>query len=136
MQVIGRAISEYSTTSQCMNKLSSKHFYFISVLGFFCLFMLLMLYNAFISPLPHLPVALILIVSVTPILLPFRGFLNGNKKSCAWMALISLFYFIHGISGVYATPNERLFSILETVFSLMIFVGITFYLRLLGKPTE
>ncbi|MCK5666899.1 MAG: DUF2069 domain-containing protein [Thiotrichaceae bacterium] len=119
-----------------MKSLSSTHFYFLSVLGFFCLFMLLMLFNAFFSPLPHLPIALILIVSVTPILIPFRGFLNGNKKSCAWMALISLFYLLHGISGIFSNPDDRLFSILETVFSLLLFVGITFYLRLLGKPTE
>jgi uncharacterized membrane protein len=104
--------------------------YRIALTGFFGLFFLLMLWNTVLAPSPKLPVALMLLITVTPLLLPMRGFLNAQPKSCAWLAYISLIYFVYGCSEAYADANVRPYALLEVLFSLMIFFGATFYIRL------
>ena len=107
-------------------------FYTTALIGFFGLFALLMLWNTLLAPSSRFPVALILLVTVTPLLLPLRGLLNRNPRSCAWMGYISLFYFIHGAIETYAN-SERLYPSLELTFSLMLFFGTTLYVRFSGK---
>ncbi len=108
-------------------------YYIVALIGFFGLFSLLMLWHTLLVPSTHLPVALILLLVVTPLLLPMRGLLNRHPKSCAWAAYLSLFYFIHGCAETYANPAERLYASLEVLLSLMLFFGTTFYVRFAGK---
>ncbi len=108
------------------------YFYTTALIGFFGLFALLMLWNTVLAPFSGFPVALILLATVTPLLLPLRGLLNRNPRSCAWMGYISLFYFTHGAIETYAN-SERLYPSLELTFSLMLFFGTTLYVRFSGK---
>lgn len=101
--------------------------------GFFGLFALLMLWNTVLVPSTRFPVALVLLAAVTPLLLPMRGLLDRKPKSCAWAAYISLIYFIHGSVETYVNVDERLYSALEVMLSLMLFFGSAFYVRLIGK---
>ncbi|TAN66336.1 MAG: DUF2069 domain-containing protein [Methylobacter sp.] len=107
--------------------------YITALTGFFGLFALLMLWNTILAPSAHFPVALVLLVAVTPLLLPMRGLLDRNPRSCAWAAYISLIYFIHGSVETYVNADERLYSSLEVILSLMLFFGSAFYVRLTGK---
>ena len=109
--------------------------YRIAFAGFIGLFILLMLWNTALSSKPTLPVALMLILTITPLLLPMRGFLKGQPKNCAWLAYISLFYFIHGSSEAYLNTGTRTYALLEILLSMMIFFGSTFYIRFLRKAT-
>jgi uncharacterized membrane protein len=109
-------------------------FYAAALIGFFGLFALLMLWHTVLVPPSQFPVALVLLATVTPLLLPMRGLLSRDRKSCIWMAYISLFYFVHGSTEVYSNPDERLYAVLETVLSLMLLLGTTFYLRFSSKP--
>ena len=107
--------------------------YITALAGFFGLFALLMLWNTILSPSTRFPVALVLLVAVTPLLLPMRGLLDRNPRSCAWAAYVSLIYFLHGTAEAYVNPDERLYASLEVMLSLMLFFGTTFYVRLVGK---
>jgi uncharacterized membrane protein len=107
--------------------------YRVALIGFFGLFILLMLWNTILSPTAKSSVALMLVITITPLLLPMRGFLNGQLKSCAWLAYISLIYFVHGCLEAYANISIRPYALLETLLSLMIFFGTTFYIRLSGS---
>jgi uncharacterized membrane protein len=107
--------------------------YIIALTGFFGLFALLMLWNTVLAPSTRYPVALVLLVGVTPLLLPMRGLLDRNPKSCAWSAYVSLFYFLHGTAEVYVNADERLYASLEVLLSLMLFFGTAFYVRLAAK---
>ena len=108
---------------------TSQYWYFIALCGYFGLFILLMLWNTILSPSPRFPVALVLIIAITPLLLPLRGLLHGRLKSCAWAAYISLIYFIHGTLEAYSEPSVRLYAVLEIIFSLLLFFGASFYVR-------
>ncbi|MGZ5029734.1 MAG: DUF2069 domain-containing protein [Methylobacter sp.] len=107
--------------------------YIMALTGFFGLFALLMLWNTVLAPSPRFPVTLVLLVAVTPLLLPMRGLLERKLKSCAWAAYVSLIYFLHGTAEAYVNADERLYASLEVMLSLMLFFGSAFYIRLTGK---
>lgn len=103
--------------------------HYVALIGFFGLFILLMLWHTLLMPPTQFPVALVLLITVTPLLLPTRGLLNANRRSCAWAAYLSLLYFSHGAIEIYSNPNERIYALLELIFSLMLFFGANLYLR-------
>jgi len=114
---------------------NSRFFYASALAGYFALFTLLMLWYTLLSPSSHFPIAVMLIFFVTPLLLPLRGFLHGKKTSCAWIAYLSLFYFIHGIAEAYANPDDRLLAWLEIGSSFFLYLSITLYLRSVARQT-
>lgn len=109
------------------------YYYIIALTGFFGLFALLMLWNTVLAPSGRLPVALVLLIAVTPLLLPMRGLLDRNPRSCAWAAYVSLIYFLHGTAEAYANADERLYAVLEVMLSLMLFFGSAFYVRMAAR---
>lgn len=109
--------------------IKARYFYFMALTGFFGLFILLMSWHTVLAPSIRFPVALVLLFTVTPLLLPMRGLLRGNPKSCAWAAYVSLIYFIHGSVEAYANPPERLYATLEIIFSLTLFLGASYYVQ-------
>lgn len=114
-------------------KLNPEFYYRAALTGFFGLFALLMLWPTVITPAQNFPIALILLVTVSPLLLILRGLLNKHRKACAWAAYVSLLYFIHGSSATYAESGARLLPALETAFSLLLFTGSMLYVRSLKK---
>ncbi len=115
---------------------TAQRWYNVALAGYFGLFLLLMFWNTVLMPSARFPVALVLMIWVTPLLLPLTGLLRGNKKSCSWAAYLSLIYLIHGISEAYAVPAERLYASLEIIFSLLLFTGCTFYIRSAAKQSR
>ena len=103
------------------------NFYYAGLTGFFGLFFLMMAWHTVLAPSKQLPTALLLIFSAGPLLLPFRGFLNKNLKSCTWMSYLSLPYFIHGVIEAYVNPSQRPYALLEILFSLLLCFGAGFY---------
>ena len=97
-----------------------EHFYWTALAGYFGLFLLLMLWPTLLAPPARFPVAL---------LLPLRGLLNTSLRSCAWAAYIRLIYFTHGTIETFANPLQRGYAILEIVFSLLLFLGASLYIR-------
>lgn len=114
-------------------KINPIYYYRLALAGFFGLFVLLMLWNTVLAPSTHFPVALVLLIAVTPLLLPMRGLLDRKPRSCAWAAYVSLIYFLHGSAEAYVNADERLYASLEVLLSLMLFFGSAFYVRLVGK---
>ena len=108
--------------------MNERHFYIIAVCAYLGLFGLLMLWNTVLLPPEKLPVAFVLLTTVSPLLLVLKGFLKGNLKSCSWMAYISMPYFIHGSVEAYAR-TEKLLPSLEVFFSLLLFLAATFFVR-------
>lgn len=104
-----------------------------AIIGFLGLFALLMLRPTLLAPPTTVPIVLVLLLTVTPLLLPMRGLLSGKPKSCAWAGYISLPYFIHGAIETYSNPDERLTAVLEVILSLMLFFGAIAYLRWIKK---
>lgn len=110
-------------------QLKAQYFHNLALSAFFGLFSLLMLWNTAIYPSTRMPVVMVLMLGIAPLLLPLRGFLHANPRSCAWMAYLSIGYFMHGAMEAYANPVERPLAILEVISSLLLFTGNTLYIR-------
>jgi len=115
--------------------MKAKYYYNLALVAYLCLFSLLMLWNTVLMPPEKLPVAFLLIITVSPLLFVLRGFLKANLKSCSWMAYISMPYFVHGSIEAYAR-TERLLPSLEVVFSLLLFIGASLFVRQSGKDSK
>ncbi len=115
-----------------MPHLKTTHYYWLALSAFLGLFSLLMLWHTVLAPSTRFSIALLLLLNVTPLLIPLRGMLDGDKKSCAWIAYLSLFYFIQGAIECYANADERGYAALEVFLSLQLFFGAAFYVRALG----
>jgi uncharacterized membrane protein len=109
------------------NLMQRIYYYYGALTGFFGLFFLLMAWHTLITPSSKLPTALLLVFSVGPLLLPLRGFLNRDLKSCTWMSYLSLPYFAHGIAEAYVNQGERPYALLEVLFSLLLCFGAGLY---------
>ncbi len=116
--------------------MKTHYYHYAALAGYFGLFALLMLWNTILAPSSRFPVAMVLLFAVTPLLLPLKGLLNTNLKSCAWAAYISLIYFVHGTMEAYSNADERLLAELEVFFSLLLFFGATFYVRFSGRANK
>ncbi len=114
-------------------KINATYYYWLAIAAFLGLFGLLMLWNTVLVPSTRFPVVFLLLLNITPLLIPLRGMLNGNKKSCSWMAYISLFYILHGAVECYANANERGLAALEVFLGLLLFFGTAFYVRPPGQ---
>ena len=68
-----------------------------------------------------------LIMTVGPLLLPFRKFLAQNLKSCTWMSYLSLPYFAHGVAEAFVSSQERPYALMEVFLSLLLCFGAGFY---------
>ncbi len=99
----------------------------LAIFSFFGLFLLLMAWNTVLAPSTRIPVALSLLIGITPLLLPFRGLLDGRLKSCTWLSYLSVFYFTHGVIEAYANPLERHLALTEVVFSLILCFSAGFF---------
>jgi len=103
------------------------YFYYTGIIGFLGLFFLQSAWHTLLFPPNNFPIALLLIITIGPLLLPFRGMLNGNLKSCTWMCYLSLPYFAHGAAEAFASEIERPYALLETIFSLLLCFGAGFF---------
>lgn len=101
--------------------------------GYFGLLMLLMLWPTILSPPQYFPVALVLTLSVLPLLLPLRGLLQGRPKALIWTAYLSLAYFIHGITEAGSGSTDQTLATLEILISLLLFFGCTGYIKSLNS---
>jgi uncharacterized membrane protein len=110
------------------------YYYYAALLGFFGLFFLQSAWHTLLFPPTAFPKALMLILTVSPLLLPFKGLLNANLKSCTWMTYISLPYFAHGVAEAFVSADERPYALLEVFFSLLLCFGAGFYVYKAEKP--
>jgi uncharacterized membrane protein len=103
--------------------------YALTQTGFFGLLVTILLWHAWLAPTGKYPVALILIVLLTPLMIPMRGLLHGRPYTHAWASMLSLFYFCLGIMHAWSEsdPAARAYGLALTVFSALFFNGAIFY---------
>ncbi|MDD4914436.1 MAG: DUF2069 domain-containing protein [Methylococcales bacterium] len=107
--------------------MNRNHYYHAALIGFFGLFFLQSAWHTLLFPNGGFPKALLLMLTVGPLLLPFKGFLNRSLKSCTWMSYLSLPYFAHGVAEAFVSREERPYALLEVAFSLLLCFGSGFY---------
>ncbi|MBK7544066.1 MAG: DUF2069 domain-containing protein [Candidatus Competibacteraceae bacterium] len=107
----------------------SRFWHAVTLVGYFGLFALLLLWFAWLEPSKRVPVSLVLVLLVGPLLLPLRGLLYGRPYTCAWSSFLALFYFSAGVFSAAGPMRRPWLAWLEIGFSLLLFWGAVFYVR-------
>lgn len=103
------------------------------LIGYFGLFVLLLLWFTVLVPSVNFPVSLTLLIFVGPLLLPLRGLLYQRSYTHAWTAFLVLIYFTHGVVEAWSNPAERWLAGLEIIFSLLLLCGCVWFIRFAAK---
>ena len=109
--------------------------YVLTLLGYFGTFALLIAWYTLLAPSTHFPVALVLLVLVTPLLFPLRGLLHGRNYTFSWSGFLALLYFVHGAVEAYSSEVTRYLGLAEVVLSLTWFGAAIMYVRV-GRELE
>ncbi len=109
---------------------------YLTLISYFGLLLLLVVWNTWLAPSLRFPTALVLLVFVSPLLLPLRGLLHGRPYTHVWTSFLALAYFAHGISEAYVDPRDRPYAVLEVALSLALFSSCLLYARLRGRETR
>ncbi|WP_100657252.1 DUF2069 domain-containing protein [Alteromonas flava] len=75
----------------------------------------------------------ILLIYVLPLVLPLYGVIKGKPYTHAWANFIVMFYLIHGLTIMYAEPQEWLYALIELIFATGMFIGCAVYARKRGR---
>ena len=97
--------------------------------SYFALLILLMLWFTVIAPSSQVPTSIVLVILVGPLLFPLRGLLHAKPYTHAWTSFLALLYLTHGIVEAYANQDERIYALLEVVFSSLLFTSSMLYAR-------
>ncbi len=105
----------------------------LALTGYFSLLIILMINIVWLIPSRHFPTALVMIVIVSPLLLPMRGLLNDNLYTYQWAHFLTLAYFAHGISEFSAYPEAWYAGLFEAIASVMMYLGCVMYAQIFKK---
>ena len=104
----------------------------LTLAGYGLLILLLVLWYGVWSP-STLPVGLVLFFLLLPLMFPLVGMIRGKIYTHAWMTMLILFYFIHGVGEAWTTPEDRIYAIAEIILSMVIYIGSIAYVKLSKK---
>lgn len=122
-----------NTTASPAKKPITVKFQRIAIFGYVGLLLLFPLWMYFVPPLNGNASVVSLFVPIIPLLLPLRGFIKDNTYTYAWANFIVMLYFIHGLTMLWAAPDELIWVLLELVFASAMFIGCTYYARHRGQ---
>ncbi|MEL0642301.1 DUF2069 domain-containing protein [Pseudoalteromonas aliena] len=104
-----------------------------ALFGYVGLLALIPLWMYFVPPLNGNASLVSLFLPIIPLLLPLRGIIKDNTYTYAWANFIVMLYFIHGLTMLWAAPDELMWVLLELVFASSMFIGCTYYARHRGQ---
>ena len=100
-----------------------------TLIGYFGLFGVLLLWSVWLEPPSRVPTALVLILLLGPLLLPLFGLLHGRSYTYAWSSFLALFYFAAGVFNAAGVMVRPWLAWLEIGFSVLWFFGAILFVR-------
>lgn len=76
-------------------------------------------WHGWLLPPQRMPVALVLALTLVPLLLPLAA-LRQPRRALLWVGILALFYFCHGVAEAWSAPFERALAIIEIVLTLLL----------------
>ncbi|WP_130620968.1 DUF2069 domain-containing protein [Dyella amyloliquefaciens] len=74
-------------------------------------------WHGWLFPSQTMPMALVLGITVIPLLLPLFA-IRDARRALLWVGILSLFYFCHGISEAWSAPGERWLGWIEIALTV------------------
>ena len=96
----------------------------------------LLVWHVWLAPSPYFPVSLVLLVLLSPLLLPLRGLLYGRPYTHAWTTFLALFYFAYSVGLGFGPSADRPYAWAAVALSCVLFVCAALYARWAGRLTR
>ncbi|MGS0997785.1 DUF2069 domain-containing protein [Rhodanobacter sp. UC4451_H18] len=87
------------------------------------LIVLQLAWHAWLVPPQSMPMALVLAITVVPLLLPLFA-LRDVRRALLWVGILSLFYFCHGVSEAWSSPGERWLAVTEIMLTVLLIAAL------------
>lgn len=91
--------------------------YRVGLAAWAALLLLQLAWHGWLFPSQTMPMALVLALTVIPLLLPLFA-IRDVRRALLWVGILSLFYFCHGISEAWSAPGERWMGWIEIVLTV------------------
>lgn len=116
-----------------MLKIQTKSdFYYVTALtSYFGLLILLSSWIIYFDPPTNSTTSLALLFILTPLLIALRGLLHGKRYTYAWVSMLILFYFMHGVVEAWANEIEtiRILALIEVFLTVVLFIAAIMFVR-------
>ena len=67
-----------------------------------------------------------------PLLFPIKGLIENRVYTYKWIGFLTLFYICVGVSELISNPELKIYALLTTLFSTLLFVSSIYYSRYLS----
>ncbi len=114
-------------------RISTKNLRIMALTGYFSLLILMPLWLMVLSPSQSLSPTLSFIMFTLPLLFPLKGLLQGNPYTYAWSNFIVLIYFLHSLTTLWVSPEDRLWASIELIAATIMFIGASYYAKYRGQ---
>ncbi len=105
----------------------------IALTGYFSLLLFMPLWLLVLNPTSALSPVLTLVLFTLPLLFPLKGLLQGNPYTYAWSNFVIMIYFLHSLTTLWVSPEDRVWASLELLFTTMMFISGTYYAKYRGQ---
>lgn len=93
--------------------------YRVGLAAWAALLILQLIWHAWLVPPERMPLALVLAITVLPLLLPLTA-LRNVRRALLWVGVLSLFYFCHGVAEAWSSSTERWLGVAEIALTLLL----------------
>ncbi len=114
-------------------KLSTATHKKIALTGYFSLLLFMPLWLLVLNPSSGLSPLITLCFFTLPLLFPMKGLINGNPYTFAWSNFVVMIYFLHSLTTLWVSPEDRLWASLELFFATIMFISGTYYAKYRGQ---
>ncbi|MCM2679280.1 DUF2069 domain-containing protein [Echinimonas agarilytica] len=102
-------------------------------IGYFGLIVLILCWQIWLSPHPHVNPTVTAILWLIPLIFPLKGMIKANPYTHAWSSFVACLYVTHALVQFYTEPAERYLAAVEFILVSMWLVGSIFYARWRGR---
>ena len=105
----------------------------ITLFGYFSLLIFMPLWLIFLTEDGALSIPLTLVMFTLPLLFPLKGLVQGNPYTYAWSNFIVMIYFLHSLTTLWVSADEKHWALLEFVFAAIMFIAGSYYAKYRGQ---
>jgi len=105
----------------------------ITLFGYFSLLFYMPFWLIFISDDTALSIPLTFVMFVLPLLFPLKGLVQGNPYTYAWSNFIVMIYFLHSLTTLWVSADEKLWAVGELFFATVMFIAGSYYAKYRGQ---
>lgn len=105
----------------------------IALFGYFSLLIFMPIWLIFITDDRALSIPLTLVMFTLPLLFPLKGLVQGNPYTYAWSNFVVMIYFLHSLTTLWVSANEKHWALLELTFATIMFIAGSYYAKYRGQ---